>query len=285
MSSIQGRKILNLSPSNWSKEWGLDSINIASTDLRKINIRETNDFFLKNRKSFFDFSGLLTYWSDAVSVNNADLENILKRERNSRYIHNKIVFPSKKQKTEIAFSDDQDPFHSKWDKKKLKVYKSIKRELIETQLKNHLECFYNIYSLTRYASNATQNYCCNAAAYFIWRTQFEDEWTNYKFYVTSDLKREVWTLIRWDSPNIKLSPEVLEKIFALECYWSYYECKILATIIRKSRLHPLHKLRLTGQFLPYWMIIESQKNGIDFVERLRRRTSFLAIGEVRSFSL
>lgn len=208
---------------------------------------------LKKTYSEMLLNNLSTHWFNVFGAS-PKLKNILRKQKyqNEESIHVRGSFKAIIPEEKLEYSD------SKLDIDLYSIYKSISRQFLKTHLFNHSNCIENL-GRTIWWDKATLHsqgkVCVYANAFLLWRMYFEsvrhpiDLFRKFKGYVADRSK------ISWQPPSYKISKAIIKKIFSLECYWAFYECKLLATEFNEKNIYSFNTVEyIKNDLLPHWTV-------------------------------
>lgn len=222
------------------------------------NIKTTNNLGKLENGTDNITSSLIMFWSDIFKVDE-ELQVTLNRQisKNSNTIGIRICFRSvslkdKKERTDL--------FDKDFDKELYGIYKSIGRHILKTRLKDHSSCIEdcgrNLW-WDRYALDCKGRICVYANAFLLWRMYYES--LDHPILLFKKFKGKVpeRAHIYWEPPSYKFSEAVLKRIFALECFWVFYECKLLAEKFNAQGIYSFNTAQhITNSFVPHWLVEE-----------------------------
>jgi hypothetical protein len=219
----------------------------------ELNVLQINRKFSKELSSNIT-SNLIDYWLDVFNPTPRLRKILEKQVAKVKDIHIKIILKSKM----VESPQKADLFGVLWDRELYSIFKSISRYLVKTQLKKHINCIKeygrNIW-WDKYAVSSKGRICPSANAFILWRMYYEDLdhpiklFKKFKGFIMSKPR------ICWIPPNYNLSETILKRIFALECYWLFYECKLLAESLSLQKLYSFNRRALTTRYFPHWIIL------------------------------
>lgn len=218
----------------------------------ELNVLRVNRKFTKELSSDIT-SNLIDYWLDVFNPTSRLRKILEKQGAKEKDIHIKIVLKSKTAEN----AENADLFGDAWDRELYSIFKSISRYFVKSQLKKHINCikeFGQNMWWDKYAVSSKGRICPSASAFILWRMYYEDIdhpiklFKKFKGYIMSKPR------IYWMPPSYNLSEIILKRIFALECYWLFYECKLLAESLNLQNLYSFNRRALTTRFIPHWII-------------------------------
>lgn len=135
------------------------------------------------------------------------------------------------------------------------VYKSIRRHIAKVFLNgNHRRCANSIERALWWEPTANSNtrICPWAFAYLFWRRNWEkcirassqNKYANWKNFLLVDISGGDSAQNEW----------VTLRIFALECYWTFQECVLLARGMHRQQKFSWDPALIRGRLIPYWHI-------------------------------
>lgn len=135
-------------------------------------------------------------------------------------------------------------FGSEWNRELLEIYKAIGRHFLKTQMRGHLKCIQSCGRKLWWDSFmliCKGRICRSANAYLIWRMYFEGVNHPIKLFGKHRPKSLVGPRIQWNPPSYLLPAPILKRIFAFECYWLFYECKLLANEFNDNGVYSFNR--------------------------------------------
>lgn len=133
------------------------------------------------------------------------------------------------------------------------VYKSIRRHIAKTFLRTqHTRCAHVVEKAMWWEPGSDSNIemCPWAFSYLFWRRYWEKQprtnqrnrYVNWKHFLSVNISANDRSLNEWASL----------RIFALECYWTFQECVLLARGMRRENKFRWDFGYIRGRLLPYW---------------------------------
>ncbi|MGI8468033.1 MAG: hypothetical protein ACR2N3_06225 [Pyrinomonadaceae bacterium] len=215
------------------------------------------------QQPLYNISRLITYRFNIFETK-GKLREILSREIFFKEIHSTVYLVSNNNQLKISNSSSlgkrQNLFAEEWNRELLGIYKSIGRYFIKTRLCEHLKCIRDCGKRVwwdRHISTCGGRICRSANAYLLWRMCFEG--LNHPMVLFGKYRSLslAGPLIQWDPPSYLLPLPVLKRVFALECYWLFYECKLAADILSANGVYSFNTKYITRRLMPHWIVIRS----------------------------
>lgn len=245
-------------------------LQIASRPLSKSSDLQ-NSTFKEQWKTFEqDKSRLITYWIDVFAVR-AKFNEMLFEKCAQKDIHSLVNFRAIVKKREINDSriiERQNLLNKEWNRELSAIYKTIRRHFIKTQLREHRKCVwkYSRESLWNKDDSLRKGRICKSAnAYLLWRMSIEGVKHPLALIRRYRTPAILDAYLHWDAPDNFLSSALLKRIFALDCYWLFYECKLLADIFHTHHIYSFNTRYVTCRSTPYWMAVKSNQKKENFI--------------------
>lgn len=135
------------------------------------------------------------------------------------------------------------------------IYKSVRRHIARVFLgSTHRKCAQSIEGAMWWEPGPDTHtpICPWAFAYLFWRRYWEErprthhpqKYVNWKYFLSVKLSADHQEQNEW----------VSLRIFALECYWTFQECVLLARGMHKQNRFSWDLARIRGRLLPYWVV-------------------------------
>ena len=227
---------------------------------------------LKNQQSFHDKSRLIIYWMEALG-SELKLRKILAEQSVQRDIHSIVEFKSIVEEPKAVASKKyiQRPnlFGNDWNRELLGIYKAIRRHFVKTQLRKHTKCVWKYSRRDLWDKDLSfqeGQVCRSANAYLLWRMCLEGVAHPLALFRRYRSLDAFGSYLQWDLPSNLLPLPVLKRIFALDCYWLFYECKLLANIFHANNIYSFRSRYLTKQLTPYWMMVKVEGSTTNIIE-------------------
>lgn len=145
----------------------------------------------------------------------------------------------------------------KWDMTLYRIFKSISRHLLKTTLSGHRRCIERDGPRLwwdKYALSYDQSICEAVNAFILWRMYFEAVDHPIKLFKKhKDNVFQRFHISRRRPDGCECTESLAEKIFALECYWVFYECQLLARKFREEKCYSFNLSYITGRTIPHWI--------------------------------
>jgi hypothetical protein len=230
----------------------------VSSQTLELSVKTNNKIASAREKAQETISNLISYWMEIIKPSDELREILVKNLNNPSNIsfYVKTSFNLSKEDTNL-----NELFNQDWEIELYCIFKSISRYFKKTQLQNHVKCIKNCGQnlwWDKLAISETGNICESANAYILWRMYYE----NLAHPTNIFEKSKGWNprygfikkqKINWSPPNYDYSKWLLKRIFALECFWLFYECKLLARTFNQLNIYSFNTRFITNGFVPYWI--------------------------------
>ena len=215
-------------------------------------------------------NNLSSHWSVVLTSDNK-LKNIL----GSGIISNrsifliKVDFKSVKKFEGSSFLnfEKSNITNEELDKDLYSIYKSIARFFLKSYLYTHKNCIEKVGRTIwwdKYTLNCTGQICKIANAFLLWRMFFEG--INYPTDLFRKFKGKTFERlhINWQPPNYRVPVALIKRIFAVECFWMFYECILVSQKLYDENIYSFNYTEyVKGDQIPHWSINKVNGNNLE----------------------
>lgn len=207
-----------------------------------------------------EIHNLTSFWLETFAFSGQQKELLSKQTGTSQDTEHHSVYVR-------AFKKDEkisDLFGREWDTDLYKIYKSIARYFRGTILKDHISCIRDCGENLWWDKDTLdcKGRICNFAnSYLLWRMYYEG--LDHHINLFKKFKRVGFGRPHtyWDPPTYRFSESILKRIFALECYWMFFECLDLAREFNKEGKYSLNTIYVSRTLMPHWIVLKGKGLG------------------------